>query len=158
MNTDEQIIQQFFTSFKKLDATAMNACYSHDIAFYDPMFDLLRGDEVRAMWAMLCKNAKDFSLEFDSIKNLEDGYYNTNWKATYLFSKTGKKVVNICTAHMKIEHGLIIEHSDAWSLHKWAAQALGFMGNALGWAGFFRRRIKNDAKRSLLHFMEEQRL
>jgi ketosteroid isomerase-like protein len=155
MNSDEKLIEQFFTAFKKLDANGMNACYSNDIAFYDPMFELLRGDEARAMWQMLCKNAREFSLAFDSIKDLGDGYYTCNWQASYNFSKTGRPVVNNVKAHLKIENGLITEHSDAWSLAKWSAQAIGLPGKLFGWAGFFRRRLKNNARRNLLKFMEE---
>jgi SnoaL-like domain len=156
MNNDERLIEKFFTAFQKLDYTAMNACYSDDVAFYDPMFELLRGNEAKAMWQMLCTNAKNFTLTFDSIKNLEDGYYTCNWCATYNFSKTDNLVVNKIKAHMKIENGLIIEHSDAWSLAKWSAQAMGFSGWLLGWAGFYRRKLKNGAKRNLMGFMQNQ--
>ncbi|MFC4261805.1 nuclear transport factor 2 family protein [Ferruginibacter yonginensis] len=155
MNGEQNIIQQFFNAFKKLDATTMNACYTNNIAFNDPMFDLLRGDEVRAMWQMLCANASNFSLEYDSIKDEGDGYYTCNWTAQYTFSKTGRRVINKCKAYMKIENGLIAEHSDAWSLHKWSEQAIGLPGKLLGWAGFFRRRIKNNARKNLLHFMQQ---
>ncbi len=156
MNNDERLIERFFTAFQKLDAKGMNACYSNDIVFYDPMFELLRGDEAKAMWEMLCKNATDFSLQHDSIKNLDDGYYACNWTASYTFSKTGRRVVNMCKAHMKIENGLIIEHSDGWSLLKWCAQAIGITGKLLGWAGFFRRRLKNTAKRNLMLYIESR--
>jgi ketosteroid isomerase-like protein len=155
MNNDERLIENFFTAFRQLDYKTMNACYSDDVAFFDPMFELLRGAEAKAMWQMLCTNAKNFSLTFDSIKNLEDGYYTCNWCATYTFSKTGRPVVNRIKAHMKIENGLITEHSDAWSLAKWSAQAIGLPGKLFGWAGFFRRRLKNNAKRNLLNFMEK---
>ena len=95
---------------------------------------------------------------FDSIKNLEEGYYTCNWCATYTFSKTGRQVVNRIKAHMKIENGLIIEHSDAWSLHKWSQQALGFSGWLLGWAGFYRRKLKNGAKRNLMNFIQATKI
>jgi ketosteroid isomerase-like protein len=156
MNNDERLIELFFTAFQKLDARQMNACYSDDIAFYDPMFELLRGNEAKAMWEMLCTNAKNFSLAFDNIKNLDDGYYTCNWTASYTFSKTGRSVVNMCKAHMKIENGLITEHSDGWSLQKWSAQAIGLSGKLFGWAGFYRRRLKNNARRNLLHYMENK--
>jgi hypothetical protein len=155
MNNDERLIEKFFTAFKKLDANGMNACYSNDIAFYDPMFELLRGDMAKSMWQMLCKNAKDFSLEVDSIKNLEDGYYTCNWQASYTFSKTGNRVVNNGKAHMKIEHGLIIEHSDGWSLHNWSKQAMGISGLLFGWSSFYRNKLKNSAKKNLMTFIEK---
>lgn len=157
MNNDERLIERFFKAFQKLNAAEMNACYSDDVAFYDPMFELLRGEEAKTMWEMLCKNARDFSLQYDSIKNLDDGYYTCNWTASYTFSKTGRRVVNMCKAHMKIENGLITEHSDGWSMLKWSAQAFGITGKLLGWAGFFRRKLKNTAKRNLMHFIENNR-
>ena len=155
MNNDERLIEKFFTAFQKLDYVTMNDCYSDDIAFYDPMFELLRGAEAKSMWQMLCTNAKSFSLAFDSIKSLEDGYYTCNWRASYIFSKTGRPVVNQIKAHIKIENGLITEHSDAWSLHKWSQQALGFSGWLLGWNSFFRRKLQNGARKNLLAFMEK---
>lgn len=156
MNNDKRLIETFFTAFQKLDYKAMNACYSSNIAFYDPMFELLKGDEVRYMWEMLCTNSKNFSLTFDSIKNLEDGYYTCNWCASYDFSKTNRRVVNKIKAHFKIENELIIEHSDAWSIQKWSEQAIGLMGKFFGWAGFFRKKLKNTAKRNLMQFIEKK--
>ncbi|MEQ1554588.1 MAG: nuclear transport factor 2 family protein [Ferruginibacter sp.] len=155
MNNDEKLIEKFYTSFQNLNSEGMNACYSNDIVFFDPMFDILKGDEAKAMWQMLCKSAKAFSLEFDSIKNLEDGYYNCNWKATYNFSKTGKTVINNGKAYMKIENGLITEHSDGWSFHKWSSQAIGIMGKLFGWAGFFKQKVKNNAKKTLLDYIQK---
>lgn len=157
MQTNEAIIAKFYTAFQKKDYATMNSCYSDDIVFYDPAFELLRGDEVKYMWEMLCKNAKDFSLNFDNISARGDAYYTCNWVATYSFSKTGRKVVNVVKAHMRIENGMIIEHSDAFSLHKWSSQALGLMGQLLGWNSFFQRRIKNKAKRNLLKFIEAKK-
>jgi hypothetical protein len=56
---------------------------------------------------------------------------------------------------MKFADGKIIEHSDAFSLHRWSAQALVFSGWLLGWNRFFQQKIKNTAKRNLLRFMEQ---
>ncbi len=154
-NRDE-LINKFYASFQKLDHAGMNSCYSGDIVFFDPVFGLLRGDEAMAMWEMLCKNAKDFSLTFDNIQHLDDEYSTCNWVATYTFSKTGKKVVNSIKAHMRFADEKIVEHSDAFSLHRWSKQALGFSGWLLGWNSFFQRKIKNGAKRNLLRFMEKR--
>jgi ketosteroid isomerase-like protein len=154
MNTNEQLIHNFYTAFQQLDAKAMNACYSDDIVFFDPVFELLRGNEAKAMWEMLCKNAKDFTLSFENIKDLGDNYYTCDWVASYTFSKTGRKVVNKIKAHMMIVDGIIIEHSDAFSLHKWSIQALGFSGWLLGLNSFYQRKIKNTARRNLLRFRE----
>ena len=71
MQTNESVITKFYTAFQQRDAATMNSCYNEDIVFSDPAFGLLKGDEVRAMWEMLCKNAKDFSLK--AFMRLKDG-------------------------------------------------------------------------------------
>ena len=153
MPTNEQLITTFYESFQKLDAKGMIACYTDDIVFYDPVFELLEGDQVSAMWKMLCKQAKDFSITFGNIRALDDEYYTCDWTASYTFSKTGRRVINNVKAHMKIANGRIIEHSDGFSVHKWSTQALGFSGWLLGWNKFFQRKIKNSARKGLLRFM-----
>ena len=156
MHTNEEIINKFYSAFAKLDYQTMNSCYVDDIVFSDPVFGLLRGHEVRYMWEMLAKNAKDFSLTYGNIIHLDDEYSTCDWVATYTFSKTGKKVINKIRANMRFANGMIIEHSDAFSVQKWAAQALGFSGWLLGWNRFFQNKVKNTAKRNLLKFMQSK--
>ena len=154
MDTNEALINKFYSAFQQKDYRTMNSCYSDDIVFYDPAFELLRGDEAKCMWEMLCKNAANFSLTYGNITKLDDEYYTCDWVATYTFSKTGRKVVNSIKANMRFANGEIVEHSDAFSLHKWSSQALGFAGKLFGWNSFFQRKIKNQAKRNLLKFMQ----
>lgn len=149
----EALINKFYSAFQKLDYTCMQSCYSDDIVFFDPVFGLLRGDEVNAMWEMLCKNATDFTLTYSNIIHLDEEYSTCDWVATYTFSKTGRRVVNKIKANMRFADGKIAEHSDAFSLHKWSSQAMGLMGWLLGWNRFFQRRIQNGARRSLTKFM-----
>jgi ketosteroid isomerase-like protein len=151
---NEQLINKFYIAFQQLDSTTMNSCYSDDIVFFDPAFEILKGKEVNYMWEMLCKNAKDFSLTFGNIIQLDDEYYTCDWIATYTFSKTGKKVVNRIKANMRFADGKIIEHSDAFSLHQWSRQALGLMGELFGWNSFFQRKIKNTARKNLLKYIQ----
>lgn len=155
MMNQEEIITRFYTAFQKLDAAAMNSCYSEDIVFSDPVFGILKSEEVRAMWTMLCQNAKDFSLSFSNIQLLDDEYATCNWTATYTFSKTGRRVVNHIKAYMRIVDGKITEHSDAFKISKWAAQALGLKGALLGWTGWMHRKIQKNARTSLNNFMKK---
>jgi ketosteroid isomerase-like protein len=151
-----QLIHSFYQAFQQRDFAGMNQCYAEDIVFFDPAFELLRGDEVRYMWEMLCTHAQNFSLEYNNIQALDKEYHTCDWVATYTFSKTGRKVVNRIRANMKIKDGKITEHSDAFSLHKWSSQALGFTGWLLGWNSFFQRKIKNQARKNLLRFIEKK--
>ena len=156
MQSNEEIVKKFYTAFQHLDHTTMNSCYSEDIVFFDPVFGLLRGEQARYMWEMLCSTAKDFTLTFGNIIHLDEEYVTCDWVATYTFSKTGRKVINQVRANMRFDEGKVIEHSDAFSLHKWSTQALGFSGWLLGWNSFFQKKIKNQAKRNLLKFMQRQ--
>ncbi len=156
METNKQVIEKFYTAFQKLDYQTMNSCYGDNIAFNDPAFGLLRGDEAKAMWELLCKNAKDFSLTFSNIQLLDEEYATCNWIASYTFSKTGRKVINNVKAHMLLKDGKIIEHSDAFKLSNWAAQALGFKGVLFGWTGFMKRKIQSNARKNLIAFIEKK--
>ena len=156
MQANEDIIKRFYSAFQKLDYQTMNDCYSEDIIFSDPVFLVLKGDEVGAMWEMLCKNAKDFSLTFSDIELLDEEYATCRWTATYTFSKTGKKVVNKIKAYMKFYEGKIIEHSDAFRLSTWIGQALGWKGVLFGWTGFMKKAVQKNARKNLMSFMAKK--
>lgn len=153
---NKELIVKFYTAFQKLDFTTMNSCYSDDIIFSDPVFGLLQGDEVKAMWEMLCKNAKDLSLTFSNIQTDDEEYYTCKWTATYTFSKTGKKVVNNIKAFMRLKDGKIIEHSDGFRLSTWIAQAFGWKGVWFGWTSFMKRKIQREARKSLEKFVKKK--
>ena len=156
MVTNKELINNFYAAFQKLDYQEMANCYSKEIIFYDPVFELLKGEEVKYMWEMLCKTAQQFSLTYGNIVELDDEYCTCDWVASYVFSKTGKKVVNKIRANMRFANGEIIEHSDAFSLHTWSKQALGLPGLLFGWNSFFQRKIKNQAKKNLIKFIQRQ--
>ena len=156
MNSNRQIIERFYSALQKKDYQTMNDCYSEEIVFSDPAFGVLKGEEVRAMWEMLCKNAKDFSLTFSDIESLDEEYATCKWVATYTFSKTGRKVVNKIKAYMKFYDGKIIEHSDAFRLSTWIGQALGWKGKLLGWSGFMKKAVQKNARKNLENFMTKK--
>lgn len=156
MDANTQVISKFYSAFQKLDYKGMNDCYSDDIIFSDPVFMILKEDEVKAMWEMLCKNAKDFSLEFSNIQSVDEEYYTCNWTASYIFSKTGNRVVNNIKAYMRLRDGKIIEHSDAFRLSKWIAQAFGWKGVWFGWTGFMKRAVQKNARKNLQKFMQKK--
>jgi ketosteroid isomerase-like protein len=156
MQANEELIARFYSAFQKLDYKTMNECYSEDIVFNDPVFGILRGDEAKYMWEMLCKNAKDFSLTFSNIQSIDEEYATCNWVATYTFSKTGNKVVNKIKAFMKLKEGKIIEHSDAFRLSAWIGQALGWKGKLFGWMGWMKRKVQKGARKNLIGFIEKK--
>ena len=156
MVTNKEIIEKFYNAFQQLDYKTMQDCYSNEIIFSDPVFLLLKGDEVKTMWEMLCRNARDFSLSYSDIELIDEEFATCKWTATYTFSKTGNKVVNNIKAFMRFRNGKIIEHSDGFRLSTWAAQALGWKGLLFGWTGFMKRGIQKNARRSLAYFMQSK--
>jgi len=154
MNGNAQVIQRFYSAFQKLDYATMQSCYSDDIIFNDPAFGILEGPEAKAMWEMLCKNAKNFSLSFSNIQLLDEEYATCDWVANYTFSKTGRKVANKIKAHMRLQDGMIIEHTDQFDIWKWSRQALGLPGILLGWSGYLKNKIRSNARKSLGKFMD----
>ena len=152
MSGNQEVVERFYNAFQRLDYTTMQSCYSEEIIFNDPAFGILRGDDAKAMWEMLCRNAKDFSLTYSNIQLLDDEYTTCQWVASYTFSKTGRKVVNRIKAHMRIKDGKIIEHTDQFDIWKWSRQALGLPGWILGWSGYMKSKIRINAHKSLDKF------
>jgi hypothetical protein len=72
--------------------------------------------------------------------------------ATYLFSQTGRTVVNRIDAHFVFGDGKIVEHRDHFDLWRWARQALGGKGLLLGWAAPVQNAIRRQAAKGLAQF------
>ena len=157
MHTNEQLIRRFYTAFQRLDHKTMVDCYSDDPIFSDAVFGVLEGNEVAALWEMLCSNARDFSLQFSDLRLLDEEYATCNWTAKYTFSKTGRKVLNRIKAHMRIRDGMITEHTDQFDIWRWSMQALGIPGVLLGWSGYMKSKIRQNAHRNLERFMQHQK-
>lgn len=153
METNVGLVKRFYEAFGRLDHAGMNELYDPGVIFFDPVFGMLNADQVKAMWQMLCSRAVGFRLEAKEPVALDDEYVTCEWTAEYVFSATGKKVVNRVKAHMRLRDGRITEHSDAFSPHRWAAQALGWKGWLLGGFGFFQRALRKKAARQLDAFM-----
>jgi len=156
MQNNEAIITRFYEAFQKRNSAAMNACYIENIAFSDPVFGLMYGDDVRGMWDMLCKNGKDLQLSFGNIQLLDEEYATCEWIAQYTFSQTGRRVVNKIKAHMRIENGVITEHSDAFDIYGWSRQALGWKGWLFGWTAWFQKKLQQKTRIALKNFMEKK--
>lgn len=152
--TNKQIVEKFYEAFSRRDFETMNSCYAEEIVFSDPVFGLLEGNEVKAMWQMLCSSATDLALTFDDITEIDHEYITCKWVASYTFSGTGKRVVNHVKAFMKINDEKIIEHSDGFRLSTWLAQAFGLKGKLLGWTSFMKGKVQKNARKNLNRFME----
>ena len=150
-DANRDLITRFYQAFQRLDGEAMVACYSDDIVFSDPVFGTLRGRDAGDMWRMLTTRAKDFSLAFDQVR-ADERSAGAHWVATYLFSQTGRTVVNDIQARFVIRDGLICQHDDHFDLWRWSRQALGFKGLLLGWTPLVRNAVRAQALKGLKAF------
>ena len=148
-DANSALITRFYQAFQCLDAEAMVACYSDDVVFSDPVFGTLRGHDAGDMWRMLTTRAKDFTLTFDDVRS--DG---AHWVATYLFSQTGRVVVNDIQARFVIRDGLICQHDDTFDLWRWSRQALGMPGVLLGWTPMLQNKVRQQAFNGLRAFQQ----
>jgi ketosteroid isomerase-like protein len=151
-----ELIDRFYGAFARRDHQTMAACYAPDASFSDPVFQGLRGDEVRAMWRMLCERGTDLELSHSAVRADGDRGF-AHWEADYTFSRTGRRVHNEIDASFWFEQGLIAAHTDDFDLWRWARQALGPAGVLLGWAPPVRAKIRGQARESLDDFMSNAR-
>ena len=150
---NEVLINTFYQAFKDKDAATMNACYAEHIVFEDPAFGRLNGDEVRAMWSMLIERGrKELKVSHEVIETTNGGATAT-WEAIYPFSKTLRIVHNKIHAQFIIEEGKIVYHKDTFNIWKWSSMALGLPGMLLGWSGFMKNKIRQQALSALKKYM-----
>jgi len=156
MNTNETLINHFYTCFQRKDVKGMQDCYADEAVFSDPVFQNLNATEVRCMWAMLLASGKDMRIEFKNvIAGQQDG--TAEWDAYYTFSSTGNKVLNKIKATFVLENGKIIAHQDYFDFYTWAKQALGLTGLLLGWTSFLKNKIRTKARKNLDSYMNKPR-
>ena len=149
-----QTIERFYAAFAECDGEAMEACYTPDVRFSDPAFGELHGREAGGMWRMLTSQATDLRVELVEHAAEGDGGF-ARWKAWYTFSQTGRPVVNDVRATFRFRDGLIAEHDDAFSFHRWSSQALGAPGKLLGWTPVLRGAVRKKARGNLERFLAE---
>ena len=153
--SNQELITTFYTCFQKKDYQGMQECYADEAVFNDEAFKNLDSNEVKAMWEMLCKTGKELKLTFGNISETNGGA-TAEWTASYLFSRTGKMVVNNVHARFEIENGKIIGHTDTFDFYVWAKQAFGFTGRLLGWTPYFKNKVQTTARESLTNFMNKK--
>lgn len=130
----------------------MAACYDPEARFEDPAFGVLRGDRVGAMWRMLTSQSSGIEVELSDVE--VDGEAGAaQWTARYRFGPTGRRVVNRISATYRFREGLILEHTDRFSMWRWSRQALGPVGWLLGWSPLVSQRVRQQALSNLDRFI-----
>ncbi len=146
-----QLIERFYKAFDEGDGATMAACYSPEVHFSDPVFPDLNGSRAGAMWQMLTAAPGELRIELLGHE-VGDSQGSAHWRAHYTFSETGRPVVNDVHASFRFEDGLIAEHRDEFSFHRWARQALGPAGLLLGWTPLLRSAVRRKAAGRLDEF------
>lgn len=155
MTPNEKTIIKFYTAFANADASTMCECYHSKIEFRDPVFGLLKENDVCQMWKMLLERSNgNLKVIFSDCK-ANEFIGSAHWQATYLFTKTNRTVINKIIAQFQFKDGLIIKHTDDFDLYKWSKQAFGITGFLLGWTGFFQGKIQNQAQESLRKYISK---
>jgi hypothetical protein len=149
-------ITRLYAAFAKLDGDTMQACYASDARFDDEVFSLQGQRQVGGMWRMLCettraKGAAHWKLEVSQITD-----HSAHWDAHYLFSATGRQVLNKIDASFEFNaDGLILRHRDRFDFWAWSRQALGAPGLLLGWSPMLRNKVRATAAGNLKRFLEK---
>lgn len=155
--TNAELITHFYESFAKGDAEGMVSCYHNDIRFQDPAFGPLKGNDAKNMWRMLIgRNKGNIHITFSNVQ-ANDKTGSANWVAKYVFSATGRNVINIISAQFEFADGKIIKHTDTFDIYKWAKQALGFKGFLLGWTSFMQQKIQQQSTGLLKKYSEKNK-
>jgi ketosteroid isomerase-like protein len=153
MHPHESRIREFYSAFAARDAEGMARCYHPEVFFSDPVFPRLHGAEAGDMWRMLLARATDLQVTLDEA-SADDAGGRAKWTARYTFSRTGRPVTNRVEAMFAFRDGLIARHYDRFSFWKWAAQALGPAGRALGWFAPLKWKVRKDAATALDRFRD----
>jgi hypothetical protein len=155
MNSNEALINKFYSCFQNKDFRGMQDCYADNAHFRDPVFVNLNAGQVKSMWEMFCVKGKDLQLEFKNVSaNEKTG--NAEWTAVYTFSATGRKVVNHIKSNFIIEQNKIVNHIDNFDFYAWSKQALGVTGLLLGWTPFVKNKIRKVAMKNLYDYMNKR--
>ena len=154
MHPNAQLIEAFYKALERRDGAAMAAFYARGAAFKDPVFNL-RGDDIGAMWRMLCERGKDLRIEWRDI-TADASTGSAHWEAWYTFAATGRPVHNVIEAQFRFRDGLIKAHRDRFDLWRWARMAFGRKGAMLGWTPVMHRKIREQARKTLDAWIAKQ--
>jgi hypothetical protein len=147
-------IERLYAALARLDGEAMQACYAADARFEDEVFTLRGARQIGGMWRMLCEATRtrgqaQWKIELSAVTGR-----SAHWDAHYLFSATGRQVLNRIDAEFEFDaQGLITRQRDRFDFWRWSRQALGAPGLLLGWTPLLRRKVRRQAAANLERFL-----
>ncbi len=147
-------IERLYAAFARLDGAAMQACYAADAQFDDEVFSLRGAQQIGGMWRMLCDATQAKGLAHWKIETRDITDHSAHWDAHYLFSATGRLVLNRIDATFEFDgSGLITRQRDRFDFWRWSRQALGAPGVLLGWTPFLRAKVRGTAAAKLRKYL-----
>ncbi len=152
--TNQEIIEDFYTSFKNGDAESMVQHYADTITFEDPAFGVLHGEEAKNMWRMLLSRASDLRVSYSEVW-VDSSRGGAHWEAQYTFSKTKRRVHNKIDAEFEFENGKIISHTDHFNFWKWSQMALGPFGLFFGYTPLVKNKVRTTVKKALQNYINK---
>ncbi len=147
----KELIETFYTALDDHDVDTMMTCYHDDIVFEDPIFGKLEAEKAKKVWYWLCENGKDLTAKFSDI-TVDGNKGSVYWEARYTFGDRKRPVLNKVHTTFEFKDGKIIKHNDHFSLKRWASQAMGWKGKALGGTSYFKKKLQHRSGRLLDKF------
>lgn len=127
-----EVARRFYDAFCAGDAATLEQLYHPQVKFKDEIFRFQDRAGVMGMWRLL--TAKEAGAKFTyELLGVEGEVATVRWKADYKFPPPdGNPVHNVITARLVVKDGLIVEHTDSFSWHRWSSQAFG-LGPWVAW-------------------------
>lgn len=149
MHPHEALIRRFYACLAARDAEGALACYHAEVFFSDPLYPRLRGGLAGDLWRMRLGQAGFEEIALEEASGGAEGAH-ARWTARAVVRD--RRVTIRGRSMFAFREGRIVRHYDHYSLWRWAAQALGPAGAALGWLGPFRWALRTRATRALERF------
>lgn len=155
ISQNRKLVESFYIAFAQSKADEMVRCYHPGAEFEDPAFGKLDYAHLRLMWQLLCRNSRDFKLQYE-IKSVDTHEAKVHWQAGYFYGKQQRPVQNRVRTHIQFKDGKIYRHRDYFSLWRWAGQAMGLNGWLVGWSGFFGKHFRQQSRDMLDRLLDRQ--
>ena len=149
MHPHYALIHRFYGCLAAADAQGAAACYHAEVLFSDPLFPRLRGAAAADLVRMRLAPGTAREVRLLEASGDDDGAVAI-WSARE--TVRGRTVITRGRSMFAFREGRIARHYDHFSLWRWAAQARGPAGAALGWFGPFRWALRKRAARALERF------
>lgn len=139
MNNNENL-DPFFIAWSKLDYKGIMACYAQSFVYNNPLVGVLPYEIAIEYWRMRCEKTKELTITYGDCTWTDDEYVTCPWQAGFIYYGNGKKVVVKGKAFLRVQNGLITEHSDGFKLGDWLKQVYGWQGTLFSFTGMMKRK------------------